>query len=100
MCISQFERKADKDQSLLESNHTPDPPTGAVSKAQKEEIVKHGPLNDVATSYYIKARSAEALGQTELTLSAYRKACRYTYARTWDTRGWFWSPSEESCDHH
>jgi type IV secretory pathway VirB10-like protein len=104
-CIRKFKAKADDDQQSLAKAGAPMPPTGSVSKQQKEEIFKHGLLNDVATCFYIKARSFEDLYRQDkdkdATLKqqaqeAYRTTQSYTYARTWDKRGWFWSPAEDT----
>ncbi len=98
-CIARLQSKADADQAALQKAGRPLPGTGHVSDEEKARIFEYGQLNDVATCFFIKALSAEASGKTDLALEAYRKACGYTYARAWDTRGWFWSPSEESCHH-
>jgi outer membrane protein assembly factor BamD (BamD/ComL family) len=106
-CIRKFKAKADDDQQALAKANAPMPPTGSVSKQQKEGIFKRGLLNDVATCFYIKGRSFEDMYRQDkdrdATLrqqaqEAYRATQGYTYARTWDTRGWFWSPSEDATD--
>jgi hypothetical protein len=58
-------------------------------------------LNDVATAYFIKGRSAEYLYEKtkdkkykSLAEEAYQAACVLKYGRCWDPQGWFWSPCD------
>ena len=106
-CIDSFGKAAERAQEKLKADNEPDPPVGEVSKSEKEKIFKRGILNDVGTAYFIKGRSAEYLYQKggnnsssfkEIAKEAYETACRYKHARTWDTKGWFWSPCEASSD--
>jgi hypothetical protein len=78
-----------------------------VSDAEKNKIFQRGILNDVATAYFIKGRSMEYLfrkGGAEMTRHkadaerAYRQACEVSHGRTWDPKGWFWSPCEAARD--
>lgn len=85
------------------------PPIGSVTDAQKKETFKYGLMNDVATCYYIKARSlynlyrkSKADNKSEAELSKLRTELKDSYdgcialpyARCWDPQGWFWSPAE------
>lgn len=106
-CIDDFGKAADREQEKLNKEKEPLPPTGAVSEAEKDKIFKRGILNDVATAYFIKARSSEYLyrkggseasAYKEKAKEAYEATCRYKYARTWDPKGWFWSPCEAASD--
>jgi tetratricopeptide (TPR) repeat protein len=97
-CIDEFEGSADRQQQQLEEADAPAPPTNTFRETEKAETLARGPLNDVATSYYIVGRSAEKLGRLEEAKEAYRNASRYTYGRTWDPKGWFWSPAEKATD--
>jgi hypothetical protein len=106
-CINNFGKAADRAQDKLNADNEPMPPTGAVSDAEKNKIFKRGLLNDVATAYFIKGRSAEYLYQKggprtssykEMAKAAYEATCRYKHARTWDPKGWFWSPCEAASD--
>ena len=97
-CISEFRGAADRAQHGLDKAGTPPPPTGKVSDEVKTVILSRGLLNDVATCYYIKGRSAQELGRHEEAIGAYRAATKYTYARCWDPKGWFWSPAEAAQD--
>lgn len=97
-CVNEFLGGAERRQLQLEKDRAPLPPTGAVTEQEKETIFANGLLNDVATCLYIKGRSAEALGHKDEAIKAYQAAAKYTYARCWDPKGWFWSPSEASLD--
>ena len=97
-CIEGFGPSADREQAKLETGPASLPPTGKVSDEERQAILARGVLNDVATCLYIRGRAAEALGQRQQARAAYQKAARYTYARTWDPKGWFWSPAEAASD--
>lgn len=97
-CINEFLGGAERKQLQLEKENAALPPTGAVSDQEKETIFALGLLNDVATCLFIKGRSEEALGHKEEAIKAYQAASKYTHARCWDPKGWFWSPSEASSD--
>lgn len=97
-CVQRFKGQADKDQADLQSKHVPLPPTGKVSAAEKQAIFRNGVLNDVATCYWIKGKSAQGLHRDDEARQAYKAAASYTYARTWDPKGWFWSPTEDASD--
>jgi hypothetical protein len=97
-CIDEFRVSADQEQAELEKQKLPLPPKGKVTEAEKQAIFARGLLNDVATCYFIKGRSAEYLGRIDLAREAYGQATRYTYARTWDPAGFFWSPAEGAGD--
>ncbi|MEZ5359149.1 MAG: hypothetical protein R3F48_10000 [Candidatus Zixiibacteriota bacterium] len=106
-CIDEFGRAALRTQKQLDSLNIPMPPVGKVSAAERDAIFNRGLLNDVATAYYIKGRSAEALyhkgdSTTQhykaLAEDAYAGACELSYGRTWDPKGWFWSPCQAAND--
>ena len=97
-CIEKFVEVAKKEQQELENHKTPKPPTGTVTEEEKATVLHRGPLNDVATCYYIKGRALEALKRMEDAKRAYDAARRLTYGRCWDPKGWFWSPSEEASE--
>jgi hypothetical protein len=115
-CIRNFKDDADDKQEALRKKNTPEPPTDEFSASEREEILKRGPLNDVATSFFIIGESEEELYRREKdkdkdkdkdrdpqhnqrAKEAYKEACKYTYARTWDSsgKGFFWSPSKKAC---
>jgi hypothetical protein len=108
-CADQFAVSASRDESKLETDHVPPPPTGVVDDAEKQRIFSRGVLNDTGTALFIKGRSAEYLYAAAKSkkqkatykaqaLEAYQAACKYKYARTWDPQGWFWSPCQASSD--
>lgn len=106
-CIDEFSKAAEREQKRLEDANTPLPPTGKVSGAEKSTIMARGLLNDVATALYIKGRSAEYLyrkgGAAAATYKktaeeTYEATCRFKHARTWDNKGWFWSPCEAATE--
>jgi tetratricopeptide (TPR) repeat protein len=89
-CISLFENQAIQQQQALSAA----PPNGVVSEADKQRIFANWALNDVATSYFILGQALEQLNRINEAKEAYRGALRFPYARTWDPKGWFWSPAE------
>ena len=104
-CIRLFRHDADDMQNQLRTNNAAIPPVGKVTdQGESEKILNRGPLNDVASCYFIqgeanaklaaKADSAQKGQYLAKARAAYEAAARYTYARTWDTRGWFWSPAK------
>ncbi len=106
-CIDDFGRAATRQQDAMDSGQVPCPPTGTVSDVEKNRIFGRGLLNDVATAYFIKGRSAEyvfresgpeSASYRAKAENAYRTACEYRCGRTWDPRGWFWSPCEAASD--
>jgi hypothetical protein len=96
-CIANFEGDANSSEYNLQISHAPLPQLGPVSDKERDAYLKRGPLNDVATSYYIRGCAAEALKNTDIAIESYRNAARYTYAVTWDPfRHEFWSPAKVS----
>lgn len=107
-CIDEFGKQAKRKQAQLEAEKIPAPPTGKVNDAEKKQIFERGLLNDVAAAYFIKGKSSESLykmdkiknaSYKEIATKAYESACKLKYGRTWDPKGWFWSPCEASSDH-
>jgi tetratricopeptide (TPR) repeat protein len=92
-CIGEFEGAANRKQVELSASKDP-VPNGVVTDEQRLAVLKHGPINDVATCYYVKARAAAKLGQTDVAAAAAAAAERYPSARCWDPKGWLWSPAE------
>ena len=107
VCIKEFRRTADTLQKSLKDKNEPTPAVGEVSdEAQRRALFNRGPLNDVATCYFItgEAYSRIAAGldgsarkeQLQKAKAAYEATAKYTYARVWDERGWFWDPSAKA----
>jgi hypothetical protein len=103
-CIHDFRDDADDKQEELKKNKASDPPLDKFTAEEREETLRRGPLNDVATSFFIIGDSEERLFQkdndpqhNQRAKEAYTQACGYTYARCWDKGGFFWSPSKKAC---
>ena len=97
-CIDTFDAQAHREQEEFTASGKPPPPVGAVGEDVKNAILSRGVLNDVATCYYIKGQATEGLDRINQALLAYRGAERFPDARTYDPRGWFWSPAEAATD--
>ncbi len=95
-CENEFGTEAESLEKRLAS--LPLPPTGKVTEEQKTAIFQNGVLNDVATCIWIDGRSQAALHETDKAKKALATTSKYVHARTWDARGWFWSPAEDAKD--
>jgi tetratricopeptide (TPR) repeat protein len=100
-CISDYEPDAIDEQRNLESQNIPMPPMNGpsknISEQARDEILARGLLNDVATCWFIKARSLDKLKQNDQAFLSYCNTMKYTYARTYDlTWEGFWSPAEKA----
>jgi len=59
------------------------------------ETSKYGPLNDVATSYYIQGQAYQAANMNDKAKAAYDKLIRnYSLGQTFDPQSGFWKPTE------
>ena len=90
-CIREFFGDAKRKQLRLEKSAIP---LGIVSPEETKRIHLNGTLNDVATCYYIKGRALTELGKKDLAAKSLAEATKYSAARAYDPRGWFWSPAE------
>lgn len=97
-CANRFKSDADQTQADLEKKKAKPLPKGKVNEEQRKAIFDQGVINDVATCYWIKGRSAQLLHRNEEAKQAYNAVLKYSYARTWDPKGWFWSPAEDASD--
>jgi hypothetical protein len=90
--INEFSKEADRlQQRVTDTTATEDDS----NPSRRQAILARGPLNDVATSYFIVGRSAEYLNNKQLAVSAFSRARLYTHARALNTSGTgFWSPAE------
>ncbi len=101
-CIKDFEKNAKYQEAKLEKDSIPIPLTGKVDNESENKLIfSRGLLNDVATAYWIKGRSAEYLYDRkkekqykEMAKESYQNCCLLKYGRCWDPRGWFWSPCD------
>jgi hypothetical protein len=107
-CIDEFSDDAVRQQGEVESSGKKPPlvikPKTAV---EKEEVIERGPLNDVATCWWIRGESNWALsgaGKRETpdisalqkARDAYKEALKFSHGRCWDTNGFFWSPPDKA----
>jgi hypothetical protein len=97
-CVDTFGGEALRQQQTLLENDTNPPPVGKVSSAERESIFANAVLNDVGTCYYILGQAFEKTDHMNEARDAYTRAQELTYARTWDLRGWFWSPANSAGD--
>ena len=72
-CIDDFKTRAETIQKGLKEQNSPEPPTGKVESKTREKIHENGPLNDVATSYWILGRSLEKKGKKAEAIQALRE---------------------------
>jgi tetratricopeptide (TPR) repeat protein len=95
-CIDSFEPAARRLQEDLERTQ-PDLPTGSVSRAVRDEILNHGPLNDVAACYFYLGQAHRKLGQLDEARQAYESAAEFTFARVWEPKQEiFWPPAADA----
>ena len=80
-CISLYAAEASKMQASLKD----------YASGSNDEIFKYWALNDVATAYYIQGEAYRAANMKDESKEAYSKVVQdYSFAQTWDTKGWFW----------
>jgi tetratricopeptide (TPR) repeat protein len=97
LCIAQYRQAADELQQKLQSTDVL-LPIGAATEEEKQRVFANGALNDVATCFFLMGRSSEGLRRVNEAKQAYRTTMKYTFARCWDSGGWFWSPAEAASD--
>jgi hypothetical protein len=96
-CVARFRTAARDMQKDLQTKNSPQPPTGRVEPEARDEIHRNGPLNDVATSYWILGRSLEEQGKKTEAIEAFRACAALTYARCWDpVQEIFWDPPKDA----
>ena len=84
-CIDMF-----KDQAVTQQKGL----TAAPDTSDKGKVFANWALNDVGTSYYIQGKAKEGLNDTKGAIAAYQFLTdNLSYARCWDTKGWFWGPA-------
>ncbi len=95
-CFDNVEPVAVKLQKELESSGR-EIPNGMVSEKDRDELLSHGPLNDVAACYFYLGQAQRKLGHKEEAREAYTKAATFTCARVWDPTGeFFWAPADNT----
>jgi hypothetical protein len=105
-CVRDFSAEARRQQEALRRSGEPTPPTGKVaSAADRQAILERWAVNDVAAAYFVKGKAAEQLATGSaakqylpVARQAFEEAVKLSYGRTWDTKGWFWSPSQAAQD--
>ena len=100
-CINTFEFEAIEIQKRLEKEKEPIPIEGKpTSEEEKQKILSRGPLNDVASCYWIKGLSHKYLGQKAKANEAFKNLTAFKYALTYDNRyNGFWSPANKASAH-
>ncbi len=84
-CIELYGEQARKMQADLKDYVT----------GSNDDVFKKWALNDVATSYYIQGEAYRKAKMKDEAKEAYNKVINeYTFGQAWDTKGWFWKPSE------
>lgn len=104
-CIDAFEGQALRDQQSLSLDGQPAPLTGQPgNKAELNEILKRGVLNDVAACHFVKGQALERLDRLDDARDEYQNVLQYPHARVWDPAGdpaglgFFWSPAQAAAD--
>jgi len=60
-----------------------------------DDIFKYWALNDVGTGLFILGQAYQGAGDKEDAIKAYKRLiAEFSYAQTWDPKGWFWKPAE------
>lgn len=95
-CIELFEGEAVKMQAQMREQAET---TADGEKPRKvptnDEIFANWALNDVGTSYFIKGEALSNMGKNNDAKVAYKAVMnQFNHAKTWDPKGWFWSPAE------
>ena len=84
-CIELYAEKARTMQAGLKDYAT----------GSNEDVFKFWALNDVATSYYIQGEAYQKANMKDESKEAFNKLIKdYSFGQCWDTKGWFWKPSE------
>lgn len=91
-CIELYKDEALKMQAEIHMQRQND---NVKRKPTNQEIFDNWALNDVGTSYFIKGEALLNLGKKEEAVDAYKFVMNQLYyGKTWDPKGWFWSPAE------
>ena len=94
-CFDIFSPEAVIMQNRFNSENKRLPPSGRVSRKEKEKIHSNWAVNDVSIAIWAKARSLDELGKKELAMKAYSQCIFLTHRRAWDPDGWFWIPASD-----
>lgn len=99
-CIGEFQEAARLIQADLEKARKP-LPSGDVTGAVRDSILANGPLNSVATCYFIVGEANRLFVRTDplkfvAARSAYEEAVKLGFGRGYNTNGMFWIPAEKA----
>ena len=94
-CLELFSYAAVVMQKDFNTKNKKAPRSGKVKKQEKKKIHANWAVNDVSAALWAKARSLEAMGDTELAKIAYSQCIFLTHGRAWDPKGWFWVPAKD-----
>ena len=94
-CFSIFSYEAVVMQKKFNAQNAKFPPSGRVSRKEKEKIHDNWAVNDVSVALWSKARSLEEMGNIDLAKIAYSQCIFLTHGRAWDPKGWFWVPASD-----
>jgi len=84
-CVANYSEEAKKQQASL------------ANFAVKGTENQYPALNDVATALFIHAEVLMKKGETEKSKELFNKIIKeFSWAQTWDPRGWYWSLAEKS----
>ena len=88
-CVELYEEKAREMQAYMKAQ----PPSR--SNKSPEAVHAYWALNDVGTSYFIRGEALLKLDKKAEAMAAFKAVMdQFSYAQTWDPKGWFWSPAE------
>jgi hypothetical protein len=97
-CINEFKFAGRRRQEEYSKTGCDLPVGKPESEDQKNKILSDGVINDVGTAYFIVGSSYFESDSLELAKKYFFLAKAFACARTWDPKGWFWSPSLASID--
>lgn len=99
-CITELSQTALQIQQALQADNEEIPALGKIAdNAAKNRIFSRGVLNDVASCWFVKARTLEKLDRITEAVVAYCETEKYTFARTYDPGfDGFWSPAQSASD--
>ena len=94
-CFQYWGPAAGQQQKKMYDQELKCPPTGKVKAKIRAEIEKDYLINDVSMALWAKARSLHELKKIELAVHSYAQCLYMSCGRSWDTKGWFWSPAQD-----
>ena len=103
-CIKQFQAGARLQQQEVQTSGITPPIGEPKDEKEKRETQARGPLNAVATCWFIKGDAYWKLSETsdpekpdlealQKARDAFQASLEYSHGRCWDTNGFFWSPA-------